>query len=332
MGKKLIYIIAQHEKWIVLASFVAAVLFPLIFNTPYFITVAINCLMYIILTLSLNLLTGYLGISSLGHAAFLGIGAYTAAILSTRLGIGFLGTVFFAIVLSGIFGFLLGAPTLRINGRYLVIVTMGFVEIARIVELNWTSLTRGALGILNIPSPTILGVEFKTQTQLYYIGLILVIITIAVVTNLIDSKMGRAITSIRGDEIASGAMGINTSSIKLMTFTISSMLAGVAGAYYAHYMSYIDSKRFSSDQSVQILSMVILGGLGSVPGSIIGAIVLVVVPELLRDLGSLRQVFYGVVIVIMVLARPKGLLGGINFKHIRQRNAVEKAEEVGANE
>ena len=281
MGKKLIHIIAQHEKWIVLASFVAAVLFPLIFNTPYFITVAINCLMYIILTLSLNLLTGYLGISSLGHAAFLGIGAYTAAILSTRLGIGFLGTVFFAIVLSGIFGFLLG---------------------------------------------------FKTQTQLYYIGLILVIITIAVVTNLIDSKMGRAITSIRDDEIASGAMGINTSSIKLMTFTISSMLAGMAGAYYAHYMSYVDSKRFSSDQSVQILSMVILGGLGSVPGSIIGAIVLVVVPELLRDLGSLRQVFYGVVIVIMVLARPKGLLGGINFKHIRQRDAVEKAEEVGANE
>ena len=319
MFKKLINLWAQYELPVSIAALVIAVVFPLIAPTPYVIHIGVLCLIYIILSLSLNLVTGFLGITTLGHAAFFGIGAYTAAILSTSFNFNFFLTMLSAGIISAIFGAILGAPTLRISGRYLTIVTIGFCEITRIVELNWMDLTRGPLGIPNIPAPSIFGFECRTSFSKYYVILVLAVLAVIFCKNMLNSRTGRAISAIKGDELAANVMGVNLMHIKVMTFTISAAIAGMAGGFYAHVMSYIDPTSFTFDQSVQIMSMTILGGLGSIPGSIIGAIALTVIPEMLRGFMELRQVLYGLVIVVMVFFRPTGLLGGFNLKHIRQR-------------
>mgnify|MGYP005796259529 CR=1 FL=1 len=321
MFKKVINLWAQHQVPVSIIALIIAVVFPLVAPSPYVIHIGVLCLIYTVLSLSLNLVTGFLGITTLGHAAFFGIGAYTAAILSTSCGFNFFLTMLSAGVVSALFGALLGAPTLRISGRYLTIVTIGFCEITRIVELNWMDLTRGPLGIPNIPAPTVFGIVCDTPFSKYYVILALAVLTIIFCKNMLNSRTGRAISAIKGDELAANVMGVNLMHIKVMTFTISAAIAGMAGGFYAHVMSYIDPTSFTFDQSVQIMSMTILGGLGSIPGSIVGAIALTVIPEMLRGFMELRQVLYGLVIVVMVYFRPTGLLGGFNLKHIRQRIA-----------
>lgn len=320
---------ARYEKLVWLAALIFAILFPVLFTSRYIVNIGILCLLYVMLSLSLNLITGYMGVTTLGHAAFFGAGAYTAALLSTKFGAGFIVTLLAAAVVAAIFGLMLGAPTLRVSGRYLTIVTMGFCEIMRLVELNWISLTRGPMGIPGIPAPALFGYKFSSATGKYYVALVLVVLTILVVYNITNSRVGRCISAIKGDNLAAEAMGINTKRYKLIVFLISGAIAGMAGAFYAHYMSFIDPSSFSYDQSVLILSMTILGGLGSIPGSIIGAILLTVIPELLRDLMEWRQIIYGLILALMVIYRPQGLVGGFNLKHIRQRDRFSKLQEGG---
>lgn len=321
---------AKHERIVWIVAFVFALVFPVLFSSPYIVNIGVLCLLYVVLSLSLNLITGYMGITTLGHAAFYGVGAYTAAILSTRFGFNFLLTFLIAAIITAVFGLILGAPTLRVSGRYLSIVTLGFCEITRIVELNWMDLTRGPLGIPNIPAPELFGFKMDEPVHKYYIALVLVVLTVVIISNIINSRIGRGIGAIKGDDLAAGAMGINTTNFKLMVFIVSAAIAGVAGAFYAHYMSFIDPTSFTFDQSVQILSMTILGGMGSIPGSIIGAIALTAIPELLRDFMEWRQIIYGVILAVMVIFKPNGLLGGFNLKHIRQRDQFAKAKEVAA--
>ena len=320
MFKKIVSYWARYETYVTIGSLIIAVIFPLVIPSPYIVHIGALSLMYVVLSLSLNLVTGFLGITTLGHAAFFGIGAYTAAILSTRYDFNFLSTLLFAAIISAVFGALLAAPTLRISGRYLAIVTIGFCEIARIVELNWMGLTRGPLGIPNIPAPNVFGIEFDTEFSKYYVILAIVILTILLMNNIFNSRTGRAILAIKGDQLAASAMGVNLMHIKVLTFTVSAFIAGLSGAYYAHFMSFIDPSSFAFEQSIQILSMTILGGMGSIAGSVIGAITMTVIPEALRDFMELRQILYGLVIVLMIIFKPNGLLGGFNLKHIRQRN------------
>jgi branched-chain amino acid transport system permease protein len=331
MFQKLIRFWAMHEKQFAAGFAVLALIFPFVVKSPYIVNIGVLSLMYVVLSLSLNLMTGYLGITTLGHAAFFGIGAYTAAILSTRFGFNFLLTSISAAFVTALFGLLLGAPTLRISGRYLTIVTIGFCEIARIVELNWMKVTRGPLGISRIPPPIIFGVEFDTPFRKYFIVLVMVAITIVLLNRLMNSRMGRAISAIKEDGLAADVMGVNQTHIKLMVFVISASIAGVAGGFFAHYMSFIDPTSFTFDRSVQILSMTILGGMGSIPGSVIGAIVLTAIPEILRELMEFRLIIYGLVIVLMVIFKPSGLLGGFNLRHIRERTLF-LGEEGGHDE
>ncbi len=317
---------AKNSLVISIIALVLAILFPIFFNQQYLINIGINCLMYSVLSISLNLITGYMGITSLGHAGFLGVGAYTAAILSTRYGVGFIGTFIAGTVIAGIFGILLGIPTLRIKGRYLAIVTLGFCEIMRIIELNWMSLTRGPMGISGIPRMSIFKISLNKPIQKYYVILILLIITIFVVKAIMNSRMGRAISAIRDDEIAANAMGINVIKYKIMCFGISSALAGLAGAYYAHYMGFIDPNAFTFDESILILSMTIMGGMASIPGSIFGASFLSILPEALRAVADYRQIVYGLLLAITMVVKPNGLLGGFNLKHIKQRLEFDKSK------
>ncbi|MCD8037377.1 MAG: branched-chain amino acid ABC transporter permease [Clostridiales bacterium] len=319
---------AKHSKLVALIFLILAIIFPLVFDRQYYITVAINCLMFSILSLSLNLITGFMGITSLGHAAFFGVGAYTAAILSTRMGFGFITTAILGTIFAALFGVLLGLPTLRIKGRYLAIVTLGFCEIMRIIELNWMSLTRGPQGISGIPKLSVLGFEFSKPIQKYYVVLVLLVLTVLVIMAIMNSRVGRAISSIRNDEVAADAMGINVFKYKIMVFSVSAGIAGLAGAYYAYYMGFIDPNAFNFDQSILMLSMTIMGGMASIPGSILGASVLSILPEALRAVNEYRQIIYGLLLAVMVVWKPSGVLGGFNLKHIRQRLDFEKEKRL----
>ena len=315
---------AKHQIAVALFFLIFAILFPIIFNKQYLIAVGITVLMYASLSVSLNLITGYMGITSLGHAAFMGIGAYTAALLSTKFGANFLITFSAAAVVAGLFGVLLGLPSLRIKGRYLAIVTLGFSEIARLIELNWMKVTRGPQGISGIPKMGLFGVVFKTPASKYYVILGLLILIILIVSAIINSRVGRSIRAIRDDETAAAAMGIDVFKKKILIFAISSALAGASGAYFAHYMSFIDPNAFNIQQAFLILSMTIFGGMASIPGSIFGALMLIILPEALRFLIDYRQVIYGLVIIIMLVYQPSGLFGSFNLKHIQQQDQFSK--------
>lgn len=314
--------IAKRQKLAQLVVLALAVIFPFVTSNPYIIRLAILSGIFIILSLSLNLLTGFAGQISLGHIAFYGIGAYTAAILSKNFGVNFILCMLAAMLISGLFGLLLGLPTLKLGGYYLAIVTMGFAEIVRLVELNWIELTNGPLGILNIPKPELFGIKLSSPKAYYFICLILVLLTLFVIKNILNSRIGFALGTVRGDDNASKFMGVNVFRYKIMAFIISAAIAGMSGAFFAQYVTFVDPTSFAADQSTLVLIMIIFGGIGSLPGSIIGAVVLTIIPELLRGLAEYRMLIYGVVLVFMMLVRPEGLLGKVNFKHIRQQASI----------
>ena len=263
---------------------------------------------------------------------FWGIGAYTAAILSTRYNVGMGVCMILAAVIAGIFSLLLGLATLRLKGYFLTIVTLGFCEIIRLVELNSMELTRGPLGIANIPAPNFFGVTFSSTNAVYYIMLILVVLTVLLVYNFVHSRIGLAVMSIRDDDLAAASMGVNVYLYKIMVFVISAMIMGVCGAFYAHYIKFVDPSSFTTNASMQMLIMAIFGGLGSIPGTILGASILTILPETIRVLSQYRNLIYGIIIVVLMMVKPDGLLGSVNFKYIKQRLMLkkEKQHEKGA--
>lgn len=327
MFKKITTAWALHSRPVMLVTLVLIIVFPFLFSNQYVVTVATLGGVYAILAMSLNLISGFMGITSLGHAAFFGVGAYTAALLSTRLGWPFWATLISACVVSLVFGYLLGLPTLRLSGRYLTIVTLAFCEIIRTIETNWRGLTGGASGIVGIPEPELFGFAFDTPRKIYFMVVVLCILTFVLISRLMDSRLGRGITAVRDDYIAAQAMGIKDSRYKIMAFVISAALAGMAGGFFAHYMRFISPLNFTFDQSTLILSMIIVGGLGNLTGSVVGAILLTTLPELLRPLMVWRQVIYGALLVVVILGKPSGILGNVNLKHIRQRVLWERRRE-----
>lgn len=318
--------IVKYKLPLIIASLIFAVAFPFIFTSKYAIRIGIVCLLYVMITLSLNLMTGFLGQMSFGHAAFFGIGAYTAAILLTTAKLPSLAAFVAAGIVAGLFGLLLGLPVLKLKGYYFTIITMVFCEIIRIIELNWMSLTRGPLGIMSIPKPSFFGFKINTPSQFYFMMLVLLILTTIIVKNMMNSRVGHAVLAIRDDDLAAEAMGINVFKYKMIVFIISSLLVGIAGAFYATYTGYIDPSSFSGVQSNEMLVMVIFGGLGNIVGSFIGAISLSILPELLRDFMEYRMFIYGALLVALMMIKPQGLLGDINFKYIEQRQSLKKSK------
>ena len=206
---------------------------------------------------------------------------------------------------------------------------MVFCQIVRIVEINWMSLTNGPLGIMAIPKISVFSYTIKTQPAYYYMILILLVLTTLLVNKIIHSRMGDAILAIRDDDLAAGAMGINVFKYKTLAIVIASMLAGVAGAFYAVYTSYIDPSCFTNAVSNNMLVMVIFGGLGNMFGSFLGATVLTILPEALRGFSEYRQMVFGAMLVILMLVRPEGLFGSVNFKYIGQRLSLKKSKRGG---
>lgn len=285
---------------------------------PYYLQVLTLLGIYIIAALGLNLITGVTGQFSFGHAAFLAIGAYGAAILSVKYQVPFYGALLAGGLLAAVFGVIIGFPALRLTGDYLGIVTLGFAEIIRVVFLN-LEITGGALGLS--------GITRESNVVLVYI---LVLITIYVMYSLQSSRFGRALIAVRDNEIAAEAMGINISAYKIKAFAIGCFFAGIAGGLYAHLLQYLNPSDFGFSKSFELLCFVVLGGLGSIPGVLLGTTILTLAPELLRSLSDYRMLIYGALMVIMMVFRPRGLMGGINlhrliFKHKYQVEPNQKS-------
>ncbi len=276
----------------------------------------------IILAVSLNLTTGFLGQLALGHAGFMGIGAYAAAIASMNMNLASdTGQLLIAIVIGGfvaaIFGIIIGIPALRLKGDYLAIITLGFGEMIRVIVTN-LEITGGAKGLNGIPVLT-------NFSHVYWIT----VVTIVILYTLVRSRHGRSIISIRENEIAANAVGVPAAFYKVFAFVLSAFFAGVAGGLYAHYMSILSPGKFGFMYSIEILVIVVLGGMGSITGSIIAAIVLTLLPELLRGFATYRLLIYAVLLIIMMLFKPSGLLG---TKEISIRNLFKKKKNVKSNE
>lgn len=300
---------AKKSKLFALALILLVALVPLITNNDYVIRILIMSGIFSILALSLNLVTGYTGQFCLGWAGFYGIGAYTSALLVMKLDFSFWLAMPLAGIVAAVFGILLGIPTMRLKDIYLAIATLGFGEIIRLIMLNWTDLTRGSMGLPGIPSPKLFSYEFSSNLPFYYLCLLLVLLTIAAIRRIIDSRVGRALIAIREDDLAAKAMGIDVTRYKILAFAVGAFFAGIAGAFYAHYSSFIDPHSFSFSESIAILAMVVLGGMGSVAGSVIGAVTLTIAPEILRDLSEYRMIIFGLIMMVVMLIRPQGIMG-----------------------
>jgi len=271
---------------------------------PYILQIIVNIGIGIVLALGLNVITGLTGQLSLGHAAFMSIGAFVSALLTIKLGMPITVNLLLTGVVTAAIGALIGYPILRLTGDYLAICTLGFAEIVKVIFLN-LDITNGALGISVPPANSTIPLPFLVWG--------VVIIAIVMVSFIYNSRFGRALKAIRGDEIAAEAMGINVARYKVQSFAVGTFLAGVGGGLYAHFLSYINPSDFGFLKSIDILSMIVLGGLGSIPGAVIGATVLSAAPEFLRFMASYRMLVYGALLVFMMIFRPNGLLGGVNF-------------------
>ena len=282
---------------------IGLVILPFMGLSNYMVRVLVNCLLYSVLALSLNMFSGICGLISLGHIGFFCIGAYTSALMSLRLNAPFGLCFLSAGVLAAVAAILIGIPALKLSGGYLAIITISFSEIIRLVIVNWVSFTRGPMGLPGIPPISLFGWRFSSNIPYYFFMLVFCIIVVILMKHIINSAFGRDLQAIRDDEIAAEAMGINNYWNKVVVFACAAFIAGLAGSVYAHCMKFIDPTSFKTDASFLVLSMVVLGGMGSISGSIIAAVVLTILPELLRGFDDYRMLFYGLALIIMMLLR-----------------------------
>lgn len=285
----------------------ALVAFPFIADA-YWTDVAVFFGIYVILGLSLNLILGEVGLFNMGHAAFFGIGAYLTAILSIQFGIPVIWLLPLAAIGAGLVGWILTAPIIHLRGDYLLIVTIGINEIVRIALINNPfGLTGGPNGLLLLERIEIFGWTVRTPSDFYWLIWTFIVLLIIVLVRLQNSRIGRAWNYVREDEIAAAAMGINVRNAKLLAFTLGAALAGAAGTLYAAKMRIISPESFTFSESVILFAIVILGGMGSIPGIIVAAGALMILPELLRGFVEYRMLFFGAAMVLMMIFRPQGL-------------------------
>ena len=271
---------------------------------PYSMQILVNIGIGIILALGLNIIVGLTGQLSLGHAAFMSVGAFAGALLTIKTGMPFSLTILLSGLITAAVAAAIGWPILRLTGDYLAICTLGFAEIVKVVFLN-LEITNKALG-LTVPTP-------KTAMSMPVIVLVVVCLTIIASAFIQNSRFGRALKAIRDDEIAAESMGINIARYKVQSFAVSAFMAGTGGCLYGHFLGYINPSDFGFLKSIDMLSMIVLGGLGSIPGAVFGASLLSAAPEFLRFMSQYRMLVYGALLVFLMVFRPNGLLGGVNI-------------------
>jgi len=303
---------------------IIAMFIPFIVRDEYQLRVINMVLLYSIVALSINLIAGFAGQLDMGRAAFVGLGGYWSAIMMLRFNLPFIIAFISAGFFCAFIGFVLGTLCRRASFDYLTLITMGFNVICIKIFLNWIPVTNGAMGLRLIPSPMLFGFSFNTNFKFFYFALFLLVICYIIIQKITKSKYGRAFEAIRDDPIAASYSGINVANFKSINFSIGSFFTGIAGSAIAHYTNYCSPFSFSLDESIYQLQMVILGGLGSLPGSILGSAILVIAPEISRTFYEYRLLFLGVIMVFMMIWAPNGILGknGIGEKVIGIKNYI----------
>ena len=313
--------------WFLPLLLLIALIVPFVLN-KYWLTVLILALIYVLLGLGLNIVVGLAGMLDLGYVAFYAVGAYGLALGSQYLGLGFWTALPLAALLAALFGIVLGFPVLRMHGDYLAIVTLGFGEIIRLVLNNWLAFTGGPNGA-SAPAPTFFGLEFYRRARegmtfheyfgldynpnlryifIYLVLFVIVCLMVVFVNRLRQMPMGRAWEALREDEVACRSLGINHVLVKLSAFAMGAMVGGVAGVFFATYQGFVNPTSFTFFESALILAIVVLGGLGSITGVIIAALVLTILPEVLREFAEYRVLLFGLLMVLMMIWRPRGLI------------------------
>lgn len=305
--------------WLVVL-FVGSVIFPFVAG-DYLLYMANLVGVAVVAAVGLNILTGFAGQISLGHAAFVGIGAYAAAILTTRLNVPFLLCLPLSGVSAAFFGMIVGGPSMRMKGLYLCIATLAAQVIIEFAFVHWTSLTGGIRGI-NLPAPAIFSLRLDNEFKFYWVTLVVTVLCVTAARNLFRTRLGRAFIAIRDRDISAELMGINLFRYKMYAFAVSSFMAGVAGCLWVNFLKTVTPEHFPLMESIRYLAMIIVGGLGSILGAIFGAIFMTVVPEALKNLMSilaksfpgamthlfpLQQVVFGLLIVVFLVFEPHGL-------------------------
>ena len=306
-------ILTSRRFWFIIAAIVIGLL-PFIFSDSYWQTNLIVCAINVLLAVGLDFVLGYAGQLNLGQSAFYGIGAYVSTLLIMKLGMPFWLAFACGVLLAGLAGMLLSIFAVRLRGHYLAIASLGFAVITYQILLNWISLTQGPLGIYAIPPPPPLkipglpAIGFSNLVNLFYLTAGFALLTYILLDQLVRSPIGETLTAIREDEVSAASLGINCQKWKVLAFAISSAVAGAGGCFYASFVGTLVPDAFFITKSFTILAMVIVGGMGTLVGPVLGAILLTILPELLRGIGDLRLIVYGVSVTLVVLFMPGGMV------------------------
>ncbi|RZU99351.1 branched-chain amino acid ABC transporter permease [Spiribacter vilamensis] len=295
----------RRQMWLMVAIVVVMALLPLVMGR-YTTTIMTNALLYVVLALGLNIVVGYAGLLDLGYAAFFAVGAYSVGILTVQFDWNFWLAIPPALLAACMAGVIIGGPTLRLRSDYLAIVTLGFGEIVRFSARN-LEITGRASGLSNIPEPSFFGYVIDSYVDFYYVFLLLAVMAVVASHRLYHSRLGRAWLYVRHDEDAAEAMGINRVRVKLAAYVTGSVFGAIGGIFFSVNLGAISPESFSFEQSVLILMAVILGGMGKIPGVILGAFIIILGPELLRELGELRLLLFAVIMLLIMLLRPSGI-------------------------
>ncbi len=312
----------------IVAAAIYVLILPHVAANEYELRLITLLLIYAIIALGMNVLVGLTGLVSLGQAGLYAIGAYTAAILATRLGVGFAPGLILGMVLAGLFGVLLAYPTVRVRGVYLAVVTIACGIIVQTVAIEWDSLTGSWVGISDVPQPTLLGLPLGSTAYFYVVGASALIAYIVNV-NLMNSRYGRAMRATSQSEIAAWSHGINVAAIRTLAFVVSAMAAGAAGVFYVYLNKYISPDIFSFSDSVRFLLMVILGGSGTAVGPVVGASIMTYLPEYLQQFGEWQSFVYGLLLASVMFFMPRGVVGSINELWSRWFSEVRRQKPDG---
>ena len=319
----------RFERNFLLATLALAALTPLVVHSEYPLHIGIMIMFSVMLATSLNLIVGYVGEFPLGHTAFFGIGAYSAALLSVRFGVPIYFTIPLAGIVAAISGLAIGAVTLRLRGPFFVIVTLCFAEVLRLVANNWIDLTNGPMGVSGVGKPALIAGATGVQQKLwfYYAGLLLAAISLLICYRFVYSNIGRAAVAVRENRFVAQSIGIWPFYLGLVTFVLAAAIGGLAGGFYAHYISYVGPEVFGFSFMITMIIMVLAGGKGTLAGPVVGAAIVVFLEEYLRDFKELRFSIFGLIVVAIVIFLPRGLMGFIGrMPEIFQRKAVGRAD------
>jgi branched-chain amino acid transport system permease protein len=305
------------ERNCLLAVFAAALAAPLLFQNQYALHIGVLIMFSVMLATSFNLIVGYVGEFPLGHTAFLGVGAYTVALFSTRLGLPFHVAELAAPFVAALFGLVIGAITLRLRGPFFVIVTLCFAEVLRLIANNWIDLSNGPMGISGIEKPAwaVAGDALQQKMAYYYVGVLLAAVSLFVSYRFVYSNVGRAAVAVRENRFVAQSIGVSPFYLGLVTFVLAAGIAGLAGGFYANYVSFVGPEVFGFSFMISMIIMVLAGGKGTLIGPVIGAIIVVLLEEYLRDLKELRFSIFGLIVMAVVLFLPRGIMGFITRRH-----------------